>query len=408
MKQFIYTAKDENGMQLYGKIEAQDQSAAVRMLKEKSYYILTLKEKVPMSLGRVTALEKMFNPLYHVRSEDLMIFTRELSTMINSGFTLIAAIDIIKEDIKSKVLDDILSDFLTKLRSGFSFSECLADYPMVFSGLYVNLVKAGEASGELDVILDNLAQYLENNEKIMRKLQSAFFYPSLLVSATLIILTVFFLVAIPRFREIYQSFEAQLPLLTSLFLVFSEFLQNNVFFFILIIILAIYALKYTFDTTGGRRFLDKNKLVLPGLGDVYKKIAISRFARTLALLYGSGVPLVEAFNLVARIVDNVVIRDMVVSLAINIQEGETISSPIKASGLFPNMAVHMIDVGERSGALDKMLIKIADLYDFYVENWLNTLTAVLEPFLVVFLGLVIGFIVVIMALPIMRLPAILQ
>lgn len=407
MKLFLYSAKSNDGDQVKGKVEAPDKSQAIRMLKEKGLFILSLEEKGTVTSNGLVTNKSLFHS-GRIRSEDLMIFTRELSTMISAGFPLLSSIEILREDMQNPDVENILIRLASDLKEGMSLSSSLEKYPEVFPRLYTNLVKAGEASGELEKILQSLALYLETSERIRRKIQASLIYPVILIITSFIIVGAFVLYAIPKFKKIYDVFESKMPVLTRIFLDCSTFLQHNVIFFVLILIAAYTGLTLYRRTPAGKRRLDRIKLTFPYFNEIYRRIVIARFSRTLALLYSSGVPLLEAFSLVANVSDNVIIVETITNIATSVQEGESITAPLKKSGLFPSMALHMIDIGEKSGTLDKMLIKIADLYDFQVENWLSSLTTLLEPVLIMFLGLLIGFFVLIMALPILTLPTILQ
>lgn len=407
MKLFVYTAKGSDGSQVKGKIEAPDKSHAIRMLKEKELFILSLDEKGTMTSGGLMANRSIMSRR-RIRSEDLMIFTRELSTMISAGFPLLTSIEILREDLHNPDVEDVLIRLASNLKEGQSLSASLEQYPDVFPKLYINLVKAGEASGELERILQSLAQYLEISERIRRKIQASMVYPVILIITSIIIVGAFVLYAIPKFKKIYDIFDSKMPVLTKMFLDASSYLQHNIVIFLVVFAAAYAGLRFYMRTPAGKRRCDRLKLTFPYFNEIYRRIVIARFSRTLALLYSSGVPLLEAFSLVANVSDNVIIVETITNTASSVQEGESITAPLKKSGLFPSMALHMIDIGEKSGTLDKMLIKIADLYDFQVENWLSSLTTMLEPVLIMFLGLLIGFFVLIMALPIMTLPTVLQ
>jgi len=407
VKLFVYTAKGSDGSQVKGKIEAPDKSHAIRMLKEKELFILSLDEKGTMTSGGLMANRSIMSRR-RIRSEDLMIFTRELSTMISAGFPLLTSIEILREDLHNPDVEDVLIRLASNLKEGQSLSASLEQYPDVFPKLYINLVKAGEASGELERILQSLAQYLEISERIRRKIQASMVYPVILIITSIIIVGAFVLYAIPKFKKIYDIFDSKMPVLTKMFLDASSYLQHNIVIFLVVFAAAYAGLRFYMRTPAGKRRCDRLKLTFPYFNEIYRRIVIARFSRTLALLYSSGVPLLEAFSLVANVSDNVIIVETITNTASSVQEGESITAPLKKSGLFPSMALHMIDIGEKSGTLDKMLIKIADLYDFQVENWLSSLTTMLEPVLIMFLGLLIGFFVLIMALPIMTLPTVLQ
>ncbi len=407
MKLFFYSAKSNDGTQIKGRVEAADKSQAIRILKEKELFILSLEEKGTLTSGGLVKNKSLFFSR-HIRTEDLMIFTRELSTMISAGFPLMSSLEILREDMHNPDVEDILIRLASNLKEGMSFSGSLEQYPEVFPRLYTNLVKAGEASGELDKILQSLALYLETSERIRRKIHAAMVYPVILVITSIIIVSAFVLYAIPKFKKIYDLFESKMPVLTRIFLDFSAFLQHNILLIVIVLAAAYIGLFTYIRTPAGKRRFDRLKLTFPVINEMYRRIVIARFSRTLALLYSSGVPLLQAFSLVANVSDNVIIVETITNVATSVQEGESIVAPLKISKLFPSMALHMIDIGEKSGTLDKMLLKIADLYDFQVENWLSSLTTLLEPLLVMSLGLLIGFFVLIMALPIMNLPTILQ
>ncbi len=414
MSNFSYEAVDAGGLKIEGKLEVVDQTEAIRRVKEMGLFPVRIVESRSAKRGRWNAergkgkqdsrgrkLEINIPFLSgRVKAGVLAIFTRQLSTLIEAGMPLLRGLRILREQEESPALQKILDSVSEQIEGGGSLSEALAAHPKVFNGLYVNMVKAGELSGALEITLQRLADFMEKAEKIKGKVKAAMFYPiSVLVVATGILMLMM-LYIIPRFREVFAGFGMPLPWVTTFVLGLSMAIQKH-FLWMIGGVIAVWAgLFFTGRTKGGRRFFDHLKLTMPVLGPVFRKLAISRFARTLGTLLCNGVPILQALNIVKETTGNVVVSRVIANVHDSVKEGETIAVPLKASGVFPAMVAGMVDIGEQTGALPDMLMKVADNYDDQVDNAVTSMTSLLEPILLVFLAVVVGGIVIAMFLPI--------
>jgi len=335
-----------------------------------------------------------------VKQSVLAVFTRQLATLIEAGMPLLRGLRILREQEDSPAMRKILDNISDIIEGGGSLSEALAAHPKVFSGLYVNMVKAGELSGALEITLQRLAEFMEKAEKIRGKVKAAMFYPMSVMVVATGILTLLMVYIIPKFREVFDGFGMPLPAFTRFVLALSNAMRAD-FLWILagagVVWLAFWLIG---RTVSGRRFFDHVKLSLPVFGPVFKKLAISRFARTLGTLLCNGVPILQALNIVKETTGNVVVSRVIANVHDSVKEGETIALPLKASGVFPAMVAGMVDIGEQTGALPNMLMKVADNYDDQVDNAVTSMTALLEPIMLVFLAVVVGSIVLAMFWPI--------
>ena len=335
-----------------------------------------------------------------VKASVLAIFTRQLATLIEAGMPLLRGLRILREQEESPAMRKILDNISDMIEGGGSLSEALAAHPKVFSGLYVNMVKAGELSGALEITLQRLAEFMEKAEKIRGKVKAAMFYPMSVMVVATGILTLLMVYIIPKFREVFDGFGMPLPAFTRFVLALSNAMRAD-FLWILagagVVWLAFWLIG---RTVSGRRFFDHVKLSLPVFGPVFKKLAISRFARTLGTLLCNGVPILQALNIVKETTGNVVVSRVIANVHDSVKEGETIAVPLKASGVFPAMVAGMVDIGEQTGALPNMLMKVADNYDDQVDNAVTSMTSLLEPIMLVFLAVVVGSIVLAMFWPI--------
>jgi type IV pilus assembly protein PilC len=348
---------------------------------------LRIEIKVPFLSGRVKA-------------GPLAIFTRQLATLIEAGMPLLRGLRILREQEDSPALRNVLDGISEQIEGGGSLSEALAQYPKVFNGLYINMVKAGELSGALEITLQRLADFMEKAQKIKGKVKAAMFYPvSVLVVATGILMLMMVYI-IPKFREVFNGFGMQLPWITEFVLKVSGTMQKHFLWMLGAAVAGWIGIVFTGRTKSGRRFFDQLKLTMPVLGPVFRKLAISRFARTLGTLLCNGVPILQALNIVKETAGNVVVSRVISSVHDSVKEGETIAVPLKASGVFPAMVAGMVDIGEQTGALPDMLMKVADNYDDQVDNAVTSMTSLLEPIMLVFLAVVVGGIVIAMFYPI--------
>ena len=422
MSNFSYEAVDSGGLKIEGQLEVIDQNEAIRRVKEMGLFPVRIVEAKLPKRGTRSRLrdasarqgaegKKVKSSALkveiripglsgRVKQSVLAIFTRQLATLIEAGMPLLRGLRILREQEDSPALRKILDSISDQIEGGGSLSEALAAHPKVFNGLYINMVKAGELSGALEITLRRLADFMEKAQKIRGKVKAAMFYPvSVMVVATGI-LTLLMLYIIPKFREVFDGFGIQLPAFTRFVLGVSNALRGHFLWIVAGVILLWSAFVFTKRTVGGRRFFDHLKLSMPVFGPVFKKLAISRFARTLGTLLCNGVPILQALNIVKETTGNVVVSRVISSVHDSVKEGETIAVPLKASGVFPAMVAGMVDIGEQTGALPDMLMKVADNYDDQVDNAVVSMTSLLEPIMLVFLAVVVGGIVLAMFWPI--------
>ena len=416
MSNFSYEAVDSGGLKIEGVLDVIDQNEAVRRVKEMGLFPVRIVEARPMKRGTrysggqrlevgsrkpARGLEIRIPFLGgRVKQAALSIFTRQLATLIEAGMPLLRGLRILREQEETVALQRVLDQIAEQIEGGGSLSEALAQHPKVFNMLYINMVKAGELSGALEITLRRLADFMEKGQKIKGKVKAAMFYPvSVMVVATGI-LTLLMLFIIPRFKEVYAGFGRPLPVLTTFVMNISMAIKDH-FIWIAGGVIALWiGLMLAARTKGGRQFIDGIKLSAPVFGPVFRKLAISRFARTLGTLLGNGVPILQALNIVKDTTGNVVISRVIASVHDSVKEGETIAVPLKASRVFPAMVAGMVDVGEQTGALPDMLMKVADNYDDQVDNAVTSMTSLLEPIMLVFLAVVVGSIVIAMFWPI--------
>jgi len=414
MSNFSYEAVDSGGLKIEGVLEVDDQNAAIRRVKEMGLFPVRIVEaKLPKRVMRKAESGKAKSKSGALRMEIkvpflsgrvkqsvLAVFTRQLATLIEAGMPLLRGLRILREQEDSPALQRILDSISDQIEGGGSLSEALASHPKVFNGLYVNMVKAGELSGALEVTLQRLADFMEKAQKIRGKVKAAMFYPIAVLVVATGILTLLMVYIIPKFKEVFDGFNIQLPAFTRFVLGVSTAIRGH-FLWIAAGVVALWiGFLFTRRTVGGRRFFDHLKLSMPVFGPVFKKLAISRFARTLGTLLGNGVPILQALNIVKETTGNVVVSRVIASVHESVKEGETIALPLKASGVFPAMVAGMVDIGEQTGALPDMLMKVADNYDDQVDNAVVSMTSLLEPIMLVFLAVVVGSIVLAMFWPI--------
>jgi len=399
MAKFKYTAGDTKGKKISGILEAPSRDDAVQSLRSKEMIIISLEEekKTPFSLfSKQTARKKK------IKIDDKVIFARQLATMVNAGIPLVNALDILGEQMDNPSFKTLVLKVRDDVETGSSFSEGLAKHQNVFSNLFINMVKAGESSGMLDEILDRLATYLEKTSSLQKKVKSALIYPTAVTVMAFGITAFLMMKVIPVFKEIYSGFGAKLPTPTEILINISDFMVNYFYLAIGLFALAVFLLLKYSKTEKGKFNVDNLKLNMPVFGTLLRKVAVGKFTRTLSTLVKSGVPILNALEIVGKTADNRVIEVAVEKVRSNVKEGEPIAEPLARCGVFPPMVVRMISVGEQTGELEKMLIKIADFYDEQVDVAVSGLTSLIEPLIVAFLGIVIGGIVVCMFLPILK------
>jgi len=415
MSNFSYEAVDSGGLKIEGSLEVVDQNEAIRRVKEMGLFPVRIVEaraarkgsKVESrgSRAKDPALKIEIKVPFlggRVKGSVLAIFTRQLATLIEAGMPLLRGLRILREQEECPALQKILDSIATQIENGGSLSEALAQHPKVFNGLFVNMVKAGELSGALEITLRRLADFMEKAQKIRGKVKAALFYPVAVMVVATGILTLLMMYIIPKFQEVFAGFGIALPPFTQFVLGVSNALRGHYLWILAGIVLVWMAGWFTSRTVSGRRFLDHLKLSMPVLGPVFKKLAISRFARTLGTLLCNGVPILQALNIVKETTGNVIVSRVVSSVHDSVKEGDTIAAPLKASGVFPAMVAGMVDIGEQTGALPDMLMKVADNYDDQVDNAVTSMTSLLEPIMLVFLAVVVGSIVLAMFWPLIK------
>ena len=395
MPTFAYVVKDKVGKTHSGTLETESRNSLIEQLWKQDFVVLSIEERQARR-----AVMKFGTP--RVKTMLLVIFSRQLATMVAAGIPIVGALDILAKQMEDKVFSRILERIRDDVEAGSSLSEALHKHPRTFSDFFVNMTRAGESSGKLDEILDRLASYLEKADSLARKVRSSLFYPVFVSGLAFLITAFLVIVVVPKFREIFTSLGGELPMPTRILLGLSDSLRHY-FVAEVIVIMSLIALFRTFvSTKAGRLWFDRTKLKLPIFGKLLQKVAIARFARTLATLVRSGVPILTALEIVAKTAGNRVIELAVTSARSSIREGENIADPLAANKVFPPMVTRMIAVGEKTGELERMLSKIADFYENEVDAAVTGLTSLIEPLIISILGLVIGSIVIALFLPVFK------
>lgn len=396
MAVFKFTGRTRGGSTQKGEIEATDRDGAVALLRQRQIMVTSIRPKAKDIEISIPLLEK------GVAEKEIVVFTRQFATMIEAGLPLVQCLDILTRQAENEKFAKIIGQVKNDVESGSSFADALRKHPKVFSEFYVNMVEAGETGGILDTILARLAVYLEKARALKSKVKGAMVYPGAIVSIAVIVIVFLLIYVIPVFAELFSSFGGTLPGPTRFVLNLSEFVQASVVYIAVAIPVGIWLFKRFYRSEKGRIMVDSIMLKLPVFGTLLQKVAVAKFTRTLGTLVGSGVPIIDGLDITARTAGNKVIENAVLVTIGSIKEGSTISEPLNRQAVFPPMVVQMIEVGENAGALDTMLNKIADFYDEEVDTAVEALTSLLEPMLMVFLGVVIGFMLVAMYLPIFK------
>ncbi len=431
MPKFNYVAMDSRGKETKGILEVGSQNEAISRLKEMGYFPTKVvqaeapkkdekSKKTVRTPGK--GAKKQINiriPGFGgVKTKHLTTFTRQLATLVDAGLPLLRGLRVLAKQEKNPILKDTLGSLALSIEGGSTFSEALSQHPKIFNRLFVSMVKAGELGGVLEVVLNRLAEFMEKAQKIKGKVVAAMFYPVAVMTVAVIILAVLMIFVVPKFKTIFGDMMdgAELPGFTNFVLSISEGLKSQTIVFpewasgfpmpgpvIWGIIGLVIGFKIFSKTKFGRRCIDKVLLKMPVLGPVMTKVAISRFARTLGTLVHSGVPILQALTIVRETSGNVIVGNAVTKVHESVKEGETITAPLESANVFPPMVISMVDVGEQTGALPEMLMKIADTYDDEVDNAVSAMTSLLEPIMIVFLAVIVGSIVIALFLPLIKL-----
>jgi type IV pilus assembly protein PilC len=393
MPLFEYTAKNAtNGQIMKGQMQAQTRDEVVGHIRKNRLILVNIREapkQLKFSLGQPG-----------IKTRDVVIFTRQFATMINSGLPLVQSLSILAAQTENKALKEVTKQVVFDVEAGNTLADAFSRHPKAFSGLFVNMVAAGEAGGILDTILLRLATFLEKNDALVRKVKSAMIYPAVIMSVAAIAITVLLIFVIPVFQSMFASVNMELPLPTRVVIGMSEFLIGYWWAILGAIIGTVFLIRQYYATPDGHRNIDRMMINSPVLGDVIRKSAVSRFTRTLGTLISSGVSILDGLEITAKTAGNRVIHDAVMESRNSIAGGETIAAPLERSKVFPPMVISMIAVGEQTGGLDEMLSKIADFYDEEVDVAVGALLSLMEPVMIVVLGVVVGGMVVAMYLPI--------
>jgi type IV pilus assembly protein PilC len=422
MPKYSYVAMDSRGKENKGTLEVASQNEAISRVKEMGLFPTKIveveKQKAdkkpkaaakpgakPGKKGSISININIPGLSGRVKSKVLTTFTRQLATLVDAGLPLLRGLRVLEKQERNATLKGIIAQIALSIEGGSTFSEGLAQHPKVFNRLFVNMVKAGELGGVLEVVLNRLSEFMEKAQKIKGKVIAAMFYPLAVMTVAVAIMGVLMVVVIPKFKEVFSSLldGAALPAFTRFVLGVSELIKDNILYTLGGVVVFVGLFIWTIHTKGGRRLWDKFKLKVPVLGPVISKVAIARFTRTLGTLVSSGVPILQALNIVKETAGNVIVANAVAAVHDSVKEGETITAPLEASHVFPPMVISMVDVGEQTGALPEMLLKIADNYDDEVDNAVSAMTSLLEPIMIVFLAVVVGSIVIAMFLPLIAL-----
>lgn len=346
--------------------------------------------------------QEKFNPKKKIKPLSIVLFTRQLSTMITSGLPLVQALDILVNQMEDKDFKGIVKDIKQRIEGGSRFADALKEYPQCFDTLYVNLVVAGEEAGLIDAVLQRLAVYMEKTQKLKSKVKSAMIYPIAIVTVAIGVTLVLLVFVIPVFETMFKDMGAELPLPTQIVVTISKFVKKYIIFGIVALVIAAFMFRRFYRTEGGRRKVDRIILKIPIFGVLAIKSSVARVTRTLGTLLQSGVAIIESLVIVAKVAGNKIVEDALVVAKARITEGRSMSEPLEESGVFPPMVIQMVQVGESTGALDSMLNKIADFYEEDVDTLVTNLTAMMEPMIMMFLGVVLGGLIIAMYLPIFK------
>ena len=401
MPLFNYTVQDKNEKRSSGTIEAADKNAAMKVLAEKDLIVVKLSPF--KSKSWFWGKRKL-----RVKGEELLLFTQEMAAMLNAGISIYRALDIIGTDAENSAFKELIMEISSSIGEGNSFSESLKEYPHIFSRLYVSMIEAGEKGGELPSILLRLAGYIESSENLKKKVTGALYYPAIILIFSVIITAFIFIFGIPRIKEIYDTLGGTLPLPTVIFISIGNFLSLT-WYYILPLLIIIFILTVMWSKTDRGQFFWDNLRLNNGLsGPIFRRLAIARFARTLSTLYNSGVPILQAMSIVSKSMGNVVMEQAVQNASKKLSQGEDLTAPLRDSKVFTHMAISMLSAGEESGTLGSMLDRLADFYEAQVEISIRSLTELIEPVIMIIIGVVIAIIILVLALPFMQVSSVLN
>ncbi len=395
MPSFAYTARETTtGREIRNSVEAANEQTAIAALLNRNLLVVSIQEKISKK-GKAQGGK--------VALADLVVFTRQLATMIEAGIAIVQALQALAEQTPNKIMRDVIRDVCSRVESGESFSEALIKHPKTFNKLYCSMIAAGEKGGLLAEIMARLATYLEKTERLRKKVKTALMYPTAVTVVAICITTFLLVKVIPTFKEVYTGFGAALPGPTQVLMDISDLVRHYLLLFIIAAGAGIWGWLYYIKTKAGREFWDGRRIKLPIFGPIAHKICLARFTRTLASLVRSGVPILEVLQIVSQTVGNVVMEKAIKNAATDIERGEGISAALGKNPIFPSMIIRMLSAGEQTGNIDNMLERVSNFLDEEIESTLSGLMSLIEPMLIVFLGVVIGAMVICMFLPIFNL-----
>jgi type IV pilus assembly protein PilC len=396
MPVYVWQGQDRRGTLQKGEMEAVDDAAVGLQLRRLQIKPSKIKKKPKDLFENVSLLQPK------VRTADVVVFARQFSTMINAGLPLIQCLDILQAQQENKTFKKMLKHIKETVEGGATLADALAKYPNVFDDLFVNMVAAGETGGILDAILNRLSEYMEKAMKLKKKVKSAMTYPIIVLCIAVLVIGVIMVFVIPVFEKMFADFGGALPAPTQIVVNASRFIRDNILYMVGAVVVFVFLFKRYYNSEKGRAVVDNYLLKLPVFGLLLRKVAVAKFTRTLGTMVSSGVPILDALGITAKTSGNKTVESAIYKVRSAISEGRTMADPLAESGVFPSMVCQMVAVGESTGALDAMLSKIADYYDDEVDAAVDSLTSMIEPFMMVFLGVTIGGLVVSMYLPIFK------
>lgn len=405
MPNFAYKGMSAQGKSAMGVIDAESEKAARVKLRRIGIFPTQVglegaKKKGGMSLSADVNLGKYFQ---RISGKDLAVMTRQMSTLIAAHIPIVDTLTALVEQTENPKLKSVLGSIKERVVQGGRLSDALAAHPKVFSNIYIAMVGAGEAAGAMDVVLQRLADLTEKQAALKSKLMGAMMYPLIMGGVGLLLVSFLVVYVVPKVTKIFEDTKATLPLPTKVLIAVSDTLQNYWYIVLIVVALIAYGIRRYLKTAKGRLLFDKFSLKMPIFGKLFQLVAVSRFARTLATMLASGVQLLKAMDIVKNVVENTLLIQTIEATRTSVKEGESIAEPLRRSGHFPPLVTHMISIGEKTGELEKMLVRVADAYDTQVDNMVGTLTTLLEPIMILTMGGVVGFIVMSILLPILQL-----
>ncbi|MCX6369187.1 MAG: type II secretion system F family protein [Armatimonadetes bacterium] len=390
MPTFVYDVIDTSGNNVKGRMEAESEGAVLSRLHEQRLHVLGISEHKTSALMSIGTKKSVGIP----KLQSLVVFSRQFATMIDAGLAVLKCLDVLEQQTKDLPLKAALGVIKRDVQTGVSLGESLAKHPNCFSKLYVNMIRAAELGGILDTILDRLSQFLEKEQEIRQKVKSALTYPVIVLVFAMIILFAMFMFILPTFKQMFSDMQAKMPPMTEALFGISDFMVHNWYVFVFAPLFAFIGLKQYAKTSEGRYKLDYFKLKVPIMGELVLKLSVARFCRTFGTLLSSGVPMMRSIEIVAETAGNEVLTKAIQETKTALREGSRLSPPLVKSGLFPPMVTHMIDIGEETGRMSEMLVKVAEFYEQEVDATVKALTSLIEPILIIFLGVIVGFIVI--------------